>query len=437
MERDDLIQTALDSAWHRQTAEASLERWMQICDKEQWGELPGEISQLIAVFGASWYFTRFIFYRGLKSVELIDAPSLDKFDDDTLLSFLTQAMQADDQEHQFEWLRSLKNQAMLQILLRRLTGQQELSHNEFALTRLAIATLTVAMKIAGLELESPECEIAVLGMGRIAGDEMNYGSDLDLIFLYDDRNVEFRTFFADKIRFLLRNMSLQTATGMLYEIDMRLRPHGTSGALVTPVSSFLDYHSGEREIWERQMMTRCRPIVDYQELGRRTMQQVNEQIYRESYDSSLAEEILVIRKRVEDELGSPRGKFDIKRGRGGIMDIDFLTHFLQLKNGYHYPELQTCSTRKALMLLAELGLLSGEHADSLSNAYDFFKRIEACLRLFDLKSVSTFPAKPTDDSALVRAMGYRNESAADRFLKDYRDTTEFVRSTFTSILNTQ
>jgi [glutamine synthetase] adenylyltransferase / [glutamine synthetase]-adenylyl-L-tyrosine phosphorylase len=435
MARKEDIQSALDSAWHRQTAEASLERWLQICDQGQWGDIPKNIAQLIAVFGASWYFTRFIFYRGRLSAELIDTPVLESFDDDTLIRFLSESLQADDQEHQFEWLRSLKNQAMLQILLRRLSAQDSLYENEAALTRLATATLAVAMKIVGLELERSDCQIAVLGMGRIAGFEMNYGSDLDLIFLYEDSSEEFRAFFSEKVRKLLRNMSLLAPTGVLYDIDMRLRPHGTSGALITSVASFLEYHQGQREIWERQMMTRCRPIIDYQELGYNSMQQISPHIYKESYDESLPTEILEVRLRVQDELGSRRGKIDVKRGQGGIMDIDFLTHYLQLKNGHRYPELQTSSTRTALTTLANCTFLPQQQAADLLDTYDFFKKVESCLRLFDMKSLNTFSSNLEDGNALIRAMTYRGEHAAEQFLKDYREKSAKVHSLFVNTLN--
>ena len=433
MTRKEDIQAALDSTWHRQTAEASLERWLQICEQEQWGEIPKNIVQLIAVFGASWYFTRFIFYRGRLSAELIDTPVLESFDDDTLCRFLSESLQADEQEQQFEWLRSLKNQAMLQILLRRLSAQDSLHENEAALTRLATATLAVAMKIVGLE--RPDCQIAVLGMGRIAGFEMNYGSDLDLIFLYEDSSEEFRAFFSEKVRKLLRHMSLLAPTGVLYDIDMRLRPHGTSGALITSVASFLEYHQDKREIWERQMMTRCRPIIDYQELGYNSMQQITPHIYKESYAESLSAEILEVRLRVQDELGSRRGKIDVKRGQGGIMDIDFLTHYLQLKTGRRYPKLQTSSTRTALTTLANCAILPQQHAANLLDAYDFFKKVESCLRLFDMKSLNTFSSNLDDGNALVRAMTYRGEHAAEQFLKDYREKSAMVHTLFINTLN--
>ncbi|MBT7953349.1 MAG: hypothetical protein HN764_17110 [Gammaproteobacteria bacterium] len=434
MTRSELIGSTLDAAWHRQTAEASIERWLQVCEQQQWGDIPENIEQLILVFGASWYFTRFIFFRGKKSAELIDKPLLTSFDAQTLLQFLSTALEGEDQENQFEWLRSLKNQAMLQILLRRLTEQESLSDNEAALTNLSIATLNVAMNIVGLDLDNLDGQIAVLGMGRIAGLEMNYGSDLDLIFLYRESSENFHSFFSDKIRKLLRNMSLLTPTGVLYDIDMRLRPHGTSGALITSEKSFLEYHQGKREIWERQMMTRCQAVIDKQGLGENSLQQVRPYIYTTSFDQSATTEILSVRQRVEDELGSRRGKIDVKRGKGGIMDIDFITHYLQLQHACDSPELQTSSTREALSILAELNLLKQDDANNLLHAYDFFKQIEACLRLFDMKSVNSFSRTLDDGNALVRAMSYKGEGAAARFLDKHKELTENTHNLFLSTL---
>lgn len=434
MERSEKIELALSNAWHKQTAEASHERWQGLCEKEGWGDIPDNIDKLIAVFGASWYFTRFAFYRGRKTAEAIDKPSLTSFDNEALKQFLSQSRQADSQETQLEWLRSLKNQAMMQLLNDRLSGETEISENEAALTRLAIVTLDVAMEIAGIDTKNAKEQVAVLGMGRIAGFEMNYGSDLDLIFLFNSEDPEFRTYFSEKVRFLLRHMSIQSATGMLYEIDMRLRPHGTSGALITSVQSFLNYHSGERETWERQMMTRCMAIVDYQELGAQALNSIDEHIYNPAYDDSIVEDILVIRARVEEELARRKGKFDIKRGKGGIMDIDFLTHFLQLKNAHELPVLKTSSTRQALFQLQESGFIAESQYDSLLTAYDFFKNIEACLRLFDMKSISSFPVSMSNDAALVRAMGFRGESAADEFRERYNALTGSVREIFQSVL---
>ena len=434
MTNKDAIEKALACSWHRQTAEASLERWFQLCEEQKWGDIPENIEQLVAVFGVSWYFTRFIFYRGKKSAELFDTPALGNFDDDTLLDFLSVVVRESEQANQFECLRSLKNQAMLQILIRRLSQKDSLEQSEAALTRLAIATLSVAMKLVGLELEQPDCQIAVLGMGRIAGLEMNFGSDLDLIFLYKDSTESFHNSFSEKVRELLRNMSMLTPIGILYDIDMRLRPHGTSGALITSVESFLDYHQSKREYWERQMMTRCRPIIDNHGLARKYLDQITPFIYAAKRNECESAEILNVRQRVEQELGNRRGKIDVKRGRGGIMDIDFITHYLQLKNGHKHPELQTASTREALSLLSKLNYLEPNDACSLRDSYDYYKKIEACLRLFDLKSLSNF-ARPVDDNnPMVRAMSEGDGFSAADFMEKYEMLSNTTRRIYLKVL---
>ena len=116
------------------------------------------------------------------------------------------------------------------------------------------------------------------------------------------------------------------------------------------------------------------------------------------------------------------------------MDIDFITHYLQLQHGCQSPELQTSSTRKALSTLAELKLLAQDDANYLLHAYDFFKQIEACLRLFDMKSVNSFSRTLDDDNALVRAMSYTGEGASARFLDKHKELTENTHRLFLNTL---
>src|SRR3972149_4196687 len=104
-------------------------------------------------------------------------------------------------------------------------------------------------------------------MRRLAPRELDFGSDLDLIFLYAEKSGGDAGGLMRQIRMLLRHIALPAPSGILYEIDMRLRPHGTSGTLISPVHYFIEYHTGKPAIWERQMMTRCRPVVDRQALG--------------------------------------------------------------------------------------------------------------------------------------------------------------------------
>jgi glutamate-ammonia-ligase adenylyltransferase len=141
-----------------------------------------------------------------------------------------------------------------------------------------------------------------------------------------------------------------------------------------------------------------------------------------------------MRMRVEHELGRPRGKFEVKRGRGGLMDIDFISHYLQLRHGPERPELRTCSTRTALARAAEAGILQAEAARLLLDAYDWLKRVEACLRLFDMRSVSAFSDQPEKIAPLARGMGCGDD--AGHFLEEYRRTTGSVRACFDELLGT-
>jgi len=436
MKLDDSIQAELESATHQRMAQSSTERWLELCEQEKWECSSENLSIFIKVFGASWYFTRYIFFRGHEAIQIVEQLSQSEFKLNDIVDNFYRAIGLSDKEHQLEQARLIKNEIMLQILICRLEGQINQEQTEHALTKLAEATLISVMTILGLQSERSPFPIAVLGMGRMAGDEMNFGSDLDLIFLYEKISEESSAPFAKLIRLLLRHLSSVTSTGLLYEVDMRLRPHGTSGALITSIDGFLDYHSSEREVWERQMMTRCRIVMDGEQLARNTIQTLSSYTFANYEQEFLRNEIVTMRSRVEQEKGSPKGKFDVKRGKGGIMDIDFLTHYFQLSYGYKYPKLQTGSTRKALRILEKLKIINTDTKEFLLNAYNFLKTVEANLRMFDMKSISTFPEDINQHEAIARSMGYEIsdiEKSKD-FLEKYVSVTDTVRSHFIDLV---
>ena len=433
----DAVETALEHAWDRNSAETNLDRWLSVCEMEQW-EFPVEkLPLLIKLFGASWYFTRFVFFRGMDILNIFNIPAYDAFTMESLYGRLAHIDKNNDLEENFNQLRSNKNEIMLQIFLGGLDGKWSQEQQESALTRLAEATLRVILDLLFTAKKSDVTNISILGMGRMAGIEMNFGSDLDLIFLYSKRTVHDQSGLIRKIQSLLRHIAVPTPFGILYEIDMRLRPHGTSGTLISPVEYFIEYHSGQREVWERQMMTRCRPVIDESYLAEKALKTIKPLIYTDYDNTNLRTEILQMRKRVEKELGSPRGKYEIKRGTGGIMDIDFITHYLQLKHGYQYPELQTPSTRQALRQLEQSDILNNKQKSELLDAYDYLKKIESSLRVMDLKSISAFPQDPFKVHALSRAMGYINEdkdAAAGEFINAYQLITQQVRNHFNDLV---
>jgi len=424
----EALQSALDSAWHRESAAGSLERWQQVCDSEGWGAIPRNRDILVRVFGASWYFTRFVFYRGPAAARLIDeavdsAPQEHPQPPDPAAAGI---------EERVEELRIFKNEAMLRLLVAWLDGRLGQAQAEAALTRLAESVLRNMLDLFVLAGGAGDLHAAVLGMGRLAGGEMNFGSDLDLIFLHDSPAGAQAGEMSKRVRALLRHIAAASPAGSLYEVDMRLRPHGTSGALITTSDSFKAYHAGTRDVWERQMMTRCRPVWDPERVGAQAMQSVLPHVYGRRPAAELRAEIRAMRLRVERELGRPQGKIDVKRGRGGIMDVDFISHYLQLLGGVEDPGFRNCSTREVLNRAAAAGTLPPEAAARLVDGYDWLKRVEACLRLFDMRSISAFSDQPGAIVPLARGMGFADDT--QRFLDEYRQRTAALRVRFDEVL---
>lgn len=437
MSATDGLQIALSRAWHQDVAHSSMDRWLSLSEKNNWQGCPENLELLAKLFGASWYFTRFVFFRGSKIAGIFDNPRTLNFTSASLIDEFIDVTAGDDPETQLEALKIAKNEIMLTILLAQLAKTSTQEEVERALSNLAEATLFCTIQIlAGNDVEVKD-NIAILAMGRLAGYEMNFGSDLDLIFLHSGGSQESAYKVSSFVRKLMHNIGILSPAGLLYEVDMRLRPHGNAGVLVTGERTFIDYHNGEREIWERQMMTRCRVVVDSGNFASSALTRVISSVYQEYDDNALRSEIADMRKLVVDELGSQRGKYDLKRGEGGVMDIDFLTHYLQLVCGCEDKTLRTTSTRHALRKLTEAGKINKESSKFLLEAYDYLKSMESHLRVFDMKSISTFPKDINKIEGLVRSMDYLDDNyqvAAKSFMDEYKSTTQKVRKIFNDIL---
>ena len=320
---------------------------------------------------------------------------------------------------------------MLSILLLQLGNVIQQAQAERLLTLLADSVLQVMYRLYGLDqLEETQC--IVLAMGRFAGYEMNYGSDLDLIFIEQVADkTGFEQTFA-QIRKMLRHIAMMDPSGALYAIDMRLRPHGSSGTLVTPLDSFVEFHAGKREIWERQMMTRSRVVCGDSGLSSCVQEAILGSVYQQYEHSYLASEIMKVRLLVEQELAGGKDSIELKRGKGGIMDIDFLTHYLQLAHGHDDPDFQQTSTRRLLDIARQKALLKESVASVLLEAYDFYKTSERALRIFDMKSISKLAMTTEAVLPVARAHGYLDEDhdqAVTRYLDklfSYRDKVRFI-----------
>src|SRR5262249_39603442 len=229
----------------------------------------------------------------------------------------------------------------------------------------------------------------LLGLGKLGGRELSYHSDLDLILVYEgdgrtapppgsSRFDQFELtdnfhFFTELAQRIIRAMSYLGPMGRLYQVDMRLRPTGRSGSLVMPLTEFRRYYeTGGAQLWERQALTRARVVCGDAEFGTDVMAAVAEGAYGVTWRPELAEEIRSMRMRLE----ASRSERDLKRGFGGIVDVEFLVQLFQLKYGGRLPALRTPNTWDALEALRAPGVLSEDEFAVLWSDYNFLRQVE-------------------------------------------------------------
>jgi len=420
--------------WNRQAAHASLRRWQELCEREGWGCIPTQRDLLLAVFGASWYCTRFLFYRGREAAALLQPP-FTACQGETVRRRLLQLGEAGPPA--LEALRVARNEVLLAALAADLRGTLPQEALEQALTELAVATLEALL--AMFRHRYPVLErLVVLGMGRMAGGEMNYGSDLDLILLHPDASAIGDGKLSAAVHGVLRHCATTSPAGSLYAIDMRLRPHGAAGTLVSSLPAFREHHLQARETWERQLMTRCRLLRDPEGYAQPVLHEVRAAVYARHDAATLRDDVRRLRRRVVRELGSRRNRFDLKRDDGGLMDIDFASHYLQLAHGADHPELCVAGTRRVLRAAAAGGLLGADSARRLLDGYAWLKRVEGCVRAFDMQAQSHLSSHPPDLLPPARAMGRLHddaEQAVAAFLHDLRRVTGEVHDDYLALLS--
>jgi glutamate-ammonia-ligase adenylyltransferase len=320
-----------------------------------------------------------------------------------------------------------KNQELLRIGVRDIVGKTTIQTTMEELAGLAEAILINAFSVClkGLEhgkrtptLHSPLGgegrwgdtlpKFAIVALGKLGGREINYSSDLDVIFVYKDygdasvRSVN-QLYFAELSQRLMKLLGEVTEWGMLYKIDPRLRPAGESGILVTSIDNFKRYYgSTKTQSWERQALTKARWITGDEWFGKEISQLIEDCVYDREWSRNMADEIEEMRERMEQ---ATVGK-DIKRGLGGIVDIEFTVQLLQLKYGRNHPHIRTTNTLEALHRLYHQDLLEARHYLHLIAAYEYLRKVESRLRIVHGISYDRLPDSQEDLDKLAKRLGY-------------------------------
>jgi glutamate-ammonia-ligase adenylyltransferase len=255
----------------------------------------------------------------------------------------------------------------------------------------------------------------VLALGKLGGREPNYHSDLDLIFLYEaggntlgrQRGSHGSTtnghFFSELGQRVIRTMSHLGPHGRLYEVDARLRPTGKSGLLAVPVDAFAHYFTaGRGQLWERQALCKARVVLGAPAAAEYAMQAVAEAAFGPPWKPEYATEIRQMRLRLEETASA----WNLKRGTGGTVDVEFLVQMLQLKHGGADPSIRCPGTLDALESLEAGGYLSSDDADYFRHGYRFQRSVEARIRLMNAAGRHELPDSPKDLAKLAYLLGY-------------------------------
>jgi glutamate-ammonia-ligase adenylyltransferase len=334
--------------------------------------------------------------------------------------------------------RNFKQRALIEIAFRDVAGLASFEQTIDQLSRLADIGVAVALEASWCELAALRpAEIrahegfAVIALGKLGGRELNYSSDVDLIFCRrtSDNDQEMR-FFTRLGERLVQMLGRPEEEGFLYRVDMRLRPLGETGTLVPTIDSLENYYESWGEAWERQALIKARPICGDEALGCRFQAFAAKFTFARQMDDSSLEEIKRVKHRAEKEYARSPERIHIKQGPGGIRDIEFYVQYLQLIAGSRHPEVRVQSTLSAIRALASAkALLEGEESQ-LALAYVFLRIIEHRLQLRSLTPQALLPDERGEIEFLASGLGFPPGpmSAAAAFLATLRSYRERVRA---------
>ncbi len=299
---------------------------------------------------------------------------------------------------------------------------------------------------AGLEAAARETAVdppALLALGKLGGRELNFSSDVDLLFLYDApagaadlaRNQE----VSRLVQAFKRGLEAPAEDGFGYRVDLDLRPEGPRGVLANSVEAALTYYESFGMEWERQMLIRLRPVAGPPGPAVGFARAIVPFVYRRLIDPGVARAVREMKARIETERTRAGRDLeaDLKEGPGGIRDVEFLVQALQLFHGGREPSIRSGNVLEALERLGARGLLPESAAADLAEAYTWLRRAEHALQMVEERQTQRFPRDAAGQLALARRLGYREAEAArarDRLLDDWTAVRAEVRAHFEALV---
>ncbi len=436
----------------------------ELAHPEAWARLTDSstgLQALIAVFANSRFLSEEILqrpewleaiaesqelYRSIPAAELI-ASLESQLADGTMPDALSFAL--------------FRRRQILRILLRDLFGIATLAEVTEELSNLADSILEVACRRIRASLarrygtprtnDGQECGMSIIALGKLGGRELNYSSDIDLMFVFSANGdtdgphpVSNREFFRKVATTCTELLSTYTAGGLCYRVDLRLRPDGRLGEICISQEGAMNYYEMRARDWELQMLIKARVAAGEQRPGREVIESAEARIYSSTLDFSSVEAVSATRERIHEKLASRRAGadsvLDIKLTRGGIRDIEFLVQCLQRLHGGREPWVRHGGTMLALIRLADKKLISASEYARLANAYEFLRHLEHRLQIVDDRQTHSLPSQKADLEILARRMPASElgrQPSAGKLLHQLNAHLEEVQELYDRVIHSQ
>lgn len=355
-------------------------------------EYPSTFSRVAHLVSASAWAAEYLRLHPIVLDELLDTRSVDSIPDQQAFvqELRTRVGEAihhgvADIERQMDALREVHHAALFRLLVQDLDGRWKVETLSDHLSAMADGVLQVTLEAVWPTMAKRHCEqprFAVIAYGRLGGKELGYASDLDLIFLYDDPHESAGEIYARYAQRVNVWLSTATSAGTLFDIDLRLRPNGNAGLLVTALDGFVEYQSRHAWVWEHQALTRARFCAGDPKIGRAFEAERERLLRLERPVGPLLEEVLAMRQKMHEGHPNSSGQFDIKHDQGGMVDIEFIVQTLVLRFSHGHPQLTGNLGNIALLRIAgELGLIDAALGQQVGDAYRDYRRRQHAERL--------------------------------------------------------
>jgi glutamate-ammonia-ligase adenylyltransferase len=374
-------------------------------------EYPQALQRVIRMMAASEWAAGYLTRHPLLLDELLDDQTLRSPPDWTAFAAECQR-QLDavpgDTERQMDVLRELHHAQLLRLLAQDLEGDLTVERLADHLSSLADVLVSATITAAWQTVRTRHREVprfAVIAYGKLGGKELGYASDLDVVFLYDDDDPEAPGNYARLAQRFITWMTSHTPAGILFDVDIALRPDGASGLICSSIASFEKYQVSSAWVWEHQALTRARFCAGDEEIGQR-FEQLRERVLRLPRDpDKLRQEILAMRKKMHDAHPNRSPMFDLKHDEGGMIDIEFMVQFLVLRHAAHHPGLTADIGNIALLkLCGQLGLIDTGLAQQVADAYRKFRRLQHQIRLQGEERARVAPERIAQERSSVEAL---------------------------------